>query len=100
METVAGPILPPELTLTSDPSLPWAACFPLFGRLRRDASVEGLIGTAKVHTLDEYMIPHSLGVRYTCLANLVYLSIYTSQGPSSHQSQIWLSEFMHLTGIL
>lgn len=48
MQQVTGPILPPELNLTSEPSIPWAACFPLFGRLRRDASVEGLIGKAKV----------------------------------------------------
>ena len=48
MQQVTGPILPPEITTTADPSIPWAACFPLFGRFRRDVGVDNLIGEAKV----------------------------------------------------
>lgn len=51
MQRVQGPTLPPELALTSVPSVPWAACFPLWGRLRRDTSVEHLIGQARVRAL-------------------------------------------------
>ncbi len=51
MQRVQGPTLPPELALTSVPTVPWAACFPLWGRLRRDVSVEHLIGQARVRCL-------------------------------------------------
>lgn len=32
----------------SEPTIPWAACFPLFGRFRRDVGVENLTGPARV----------------------------------------------------
>lgn len=48
MQQSSGPTLPPELAISTDPAVPWAACFPLWGRLRRDVSVENLVGPAKV----------------------------------------------------
>lgn len=43
----------------------WGACFPLFGRLRRDASVEGLAGVAPpppiVRPIQFTLVPESVG---------------------------------------